>query len=95
MLSLGVVWTCLRTMPLCASSILFFMAKRNYSKVRHRQLMHIARSFVLCASLLAIWYAVMLLMGWYDPGFHIAATALSAVMVSTGKSWGVVEKLVS
>jgi hypothetical protein len=23
MLSLGVVWTCLRTMPLCASSILF------------------------------------------------------------------------
>jgi hypothetical protein len=72
------------------------MAKRRYSKVRRKkQLLHIAKSLALCASLLAIWYAVMLLMGWYDPGFHILATAFSAVLVSTGKSWGVVEKLVS
>ncbi|MBI5880668.1 hypothetical protein HZB90_00900 [archaeon] len=83
-------------MPLCASSILFFMTKRRYSKVRrNKQLLHIAKSFVLCASLLAIWYAVMLLAGWYDPGFHILATAFSAVMVTTGKSWGVIEKLVN
>ena len=54
---------------------------------------HIARALILGASLAIIWLAVMLTMRWYDPGFHLLATSVSAITVSTGNGWGVVEKL--
>jgi hypothetical protein len=57
--------------------------------------MHIAKALALCAALSLIWYGVMLLVGWYDPGFLLLATASSAILVSTGQSWGIVQKLAS
>ncbi len=55
---------------------------------------YISRLFLLTCCLSTIWYSMMLLMSWYSAGFHLAATLSSTVMVATGNSWGVVEKLV-
>jgi hypothetical protein len=61
----------------------------------HFSLKNILRSIMLCACLFLLWYCVMLLINWYDPGFHLVATFSSAIMVSTGRSWGIVEKVIS
>ncbi|MBN1544178.1 hypothetical protein JW898_01815 [Candidatus Woesearchaeota archaeon] len=55
----------------------------------------IYRAFLLCASLFLLWYLVMILIDWYDIGFHLLATFSSAVMAGTGNSWGVMNRIVS
>lgn len=57
------------------------------------QLKTIAKALFLVASLAIIWLAVMLTMRWYDPGFHLLATSVSAVVATTSDGWGIVEKL--
>jgi hypothetical protein len=55
---------------------------------------HIPKALMLCASLFLLWYIIMLMIDWYDPALHLFATFSSAVMVSTGNSWGVIEKII-
>ena len=84
--------------PLCASRFLFFTMQQtivgNMSWGWHALLKHIAKALILCASLALVWLAVMLAIGWYDPGFHLLATSVSAMTVATGNGQGLVEKLV-
>ena len=70
------------------------MTKKRYCKVRKKLMVRMTKTAALCASLLAVWYAVMFLIGWYDAGFHLVATAFSVLMISTGRSWGVLGTLV-
>ncbi|MBU2560714.1 MAG: hypothetical protein KKD17_00290 [Nanoarchaeota archaeon] len=87
-------------MPLCASRILFFnMGFTADNRLRWgmwRGLVSfrdISRTLLLCASLFLLWYVVMLLIDWYDIGFHLLATISSAAMVGTGYSWGVIGRI--
>jgi hypothetical protein len=57
-------------------------------------LKNIFRYIRLFAALAAIWLIVMLMISWYDPALHAIATFSSMFFVSTGRSWGVVEKIV-
>jgi len=87
--------------PLCASRFLFFNMQQTIQTIIsdmscgwHPSLKHIAKAFLLLASLAAIWLAVMLAIRWYDPGFHLLAVSASAMTVATGNGQGLVEKLV-
>jgi hypothetical protein len=54
----------------------------------------IIRAALLVMSLAAVWWAVMLLIGWYNPEMHMLATASSALMASTGNGHGVVGRII-
>ncbi|MBW2965038.1 hypothetical protein KY363_06280 [Candidatus Woesearchaeota archaeon] len=54
-----------------------------------------ARLGVLCAVLFVLWYAVFLLTEWYDPVMHAIATLSSVFLVSTGRSTGILQKIVA
>ncbi|MBW2972721.1 hypothetical protein KY359_06825 [Candidatus Woesearchaeota archaeon] len=54
-----------------------------------------SRAVLLCAAMFVLWYIVMLLISWYDPALHLVATFSSAIMVGTGNSWGIVNRIVS
>ena len=55
----------------------------------------LAKALFLCASLFLLWQIVLLLIGWYNPTLHLLATFSSVITVSTGNSWGIIEKIVS
>jgi len=55
---------------------------------------YIIRLFLLACVLSVVWYAMMFLMAWYSPGFHLAATFVSTGMVATGNSWGVLSSII-
>ena len=54
---------------------------------------HVMRVSLLTIALGAIWLAVMLMIGWYNPELHLLATTSSTVMVGTGNGWGIVERI--
>jgi len=54
----------------------------------HPSLKIVIKSVMLCASLFLLWYIIMMLINWYNPGLHLFATFSSVILVSTGKSWG-------
>ncbi len=85
-------------MPLCASRIHFFMTTTIETRISRFFLLEftkeIAKTAVLCVALSIIWLAVMGLVNWYNPAFHVVATLSSVVMVRTGNSWGILEKLI-
>lgn len=62
----------------------------EYSVSYNPVIKHIGKAILMCASLFVLWYIVLMLINYYTPGFHLIATFSSAVMVSTGKSWGLI-----
>ncbi len=52
-----------------------------------------AKAVLLVLSLTTVWYAVMLLTGWYDPVFHMFAVFSSAIMTRIAPSSGLISKL--
>jgi hypothetical protein len=71
--------------------------RRKSGKCRKREnpLKRVSKSLILCAAMCSIWLFVMMLVGWYDPGFHLIATFSSAALVALGIGGGVVERLAS
>lgn len=61
----------------------------------HLSPVHIAKALRLFISLAIVWLAVMFVINWYDPRFHLLATSTSTLMTVTCKSGGIVEKLVN
>jgi hypothetical protein len=84
----------LAQMPLCASRILFLPEnKMEFSVSYNPAVKHIVKSILMCASLFALWYIVLVLINYYNPAFHLIATFSSAVMVGMGKSWGLIDSI--
>lgn len=84
--------------PACADASLrkqnpFFNGDNMKYSVNHDAMQHITKSILMCASLFVIWYIVLVLVNYYNAGFHLIATFSSAVMVGMGKSWGVVDRI--
>jgi len=69
-----------------------------FSYVFGEQLKRVSRLMtkvcLLFTALFIVWSGVMFLVDWYSPVFHVFATFSSAFMVGTGKSWGVIGKVV-
>jgi hypothetical protein len=74
------------------------MGGRRKSRKRSQRespLRRVSKSVLLCISMCAIWLFVMLIVGWYDPKFHLLATFSSAALAALGLGGGVVERLAS
>jgi len=69
------------------------MGGRRKSRKKQSPLRHVSKSVLLCAAMCAIWLFVMLLVGWYDPRFHLVATFSSAALAALGLGGGIVERL--
>ena len=86
----------LALMPLGQAEILFYLGDKmelSVSFIENPAIKHIAKAVLMCISLFILWYVVLVLINYYNPGFHLIATFSSAVMVSTGRSWGIINRI--